>query len=217
MLSRVSCADTTQAFIVNQQILLKPQNSVRQPARGSSVAETLKVPFGNCLAWRAITDAVALAHTGMPRGQPHSWVKGVGDKSAATFISRFGSVAGLLEAVDDRDADMSPPIRRRLADGRRLPQGRPGCGPGTSGRTLPAYNDALPREPHNLEALVTLGERWNLDNSLNRVLTALTRQPSLGRITGTSGCSACQDRDAHRRGPALRMTGAWWTPEGEKQ
>jgi hypothetical protein len=38
---------------------------------------------------------------------------------------------------------------------------------------LPEHYDALPRQPRDPEALVELGERWNLDNSLNRVLNAL--------------------------------------------
>jgi hypothetical protein len=38
---------------------------------------------------------------------------------------------------------------------------------------LPEYDDTLPRQPRDPESLVELGERWNLDNSLNRVLNAL--------------------------------------------
>ena len=38
---------------------------------------------------------------------------------------------------------------------------------------IPQIDAKLPSGPHDPEALVDLGERWNLDSSLNRVLNAL--------------------------------------------
>jgi hypothetical protein len=39
---------------------------------------------------------------------------------------------------------------------------------------LPQIAGKLPSEPRDPEALIELGERWNLDSSLNRVLNAMT-------------------------------------------
>ncbi len=135
-----------------------------------------------------VDEAAVMARYGIPgqsyaefatlRGDPSDGlpgVKGVGDKTAATLISRFGSVARLLEAIDDPAADLSPTIRRRLADAADSLQVAPDVVRVRTDVPLPAYDDTLPTAPRNPEALVELGERWNLDGSLNRVLAALAR------------------------------------------
>ena len=134
-----------------------------------------------------IDEAAVTAKYGIPgrsyadfatlRGDPSDGlpgVKGIGDKTAATLIGRFGSVEGLLEAIDDPAAEMSPTIRHRLAEAAAYLKVAPDVVRVRSDVPLPEYDDALPRSPRDPEALVTLGERWNLDNSLNRVLNALT-------------------------------------------
>jgi 5'-3' exonuclease len=135
-----------------------------------------------------IDEAAVTAKYGIPgrsyadfatlRGDPSDGlpgVKGVGDKTAATLISRFGDLDSLLKAADDPDADLSPTIRRRLAEAADYLAVAPDVVRVRSNVPLRSYDDALPREPHDPEALVDLGERWNLDGSLNRVLAALQR------------------------------------------
>ncbi|HEX6338461.1 MAG TPA: 5'-3' exonuclease [Jiangellaceae bacterium] len=135
-----------------------------------------------------IDEAAVTAKYGIPgrsyadfatlRGDPSDGlpgVKGVGDKTAATIIGRFGSVEGLLEAIDDPAAEMSPTIRRRLAEAADYLKVAPDVVHVRTDVPLPELDDALPREPRDPEALVTLSERWNLDNPLNRLLNALTR------------------------------------------
>ena len=43
-------------------------------------------------------------------------VAGVGEKTAATLLQRFGDMAGLLAAVEDPDSDLAPGPRRKLKD-----------------------------------------------------------------------------------------------------
>jgi len=53
------------------------------------------------------------------RGDPSDGlpgVAGVGDKTAATLMNRFGDMAGLLAAVEDPAADLAPGPRRKLRD-----------------------------------------------------------------------------------------------------
>jgi 5'-3' exonuclease len=112
------------------------------------------------------------------RGDPSDGlpgVTGVGDKTAATLITRFGDIAGLLEALDDPMADLSPTVRRRLADAADYLKIAPDVVRVRADVPLPDYDDTLPTEPRDPESLVELGERWNLDGSLNRVLAALAR------------------------------------------
>lgn len=120
----------------------------------------------------------AYADFAILRGDPSDGlpgVKGVGDKTAATLISRFGSVPALLEAAADPGSDMSPTIRRRLADAADYLAVAPDVVQVRTDVPLPDYDDKLPRSPKDSEALVDLGERWNLDSPLNRVLAALAR------------------------------------------
>lgn len=133
-----------------------------------------------------IDEAAVTAKYGIPgrsyadfatlRGDPSDGlpgVPGVGDSTAATLIGRFGTIEGLLEAIDDPAAEMSPTIRRRLAEAADYLRVAPDVVRVRADVPLPEHDDALPRQPRDPEALVELGERWNLDNSLNRVLNAL--------------------------------------------
>ena len=82
------------------------------------------------------------------RGDPSDGlpgVKGVGDKTAATLISRFGGIEGLLEVIDDPAAEMSPTIRHRLAEASAYLKVAPDVVRVRSDLPLPAYDDTLPR------------------------------------------------------------------------
>ena len=133
-----------------------------------------------------IDEAAVTAKYGIPgrsyadfatlRGDPSDGlpgVPGVGDSTAATLIGRFGTIEGLLEAIDNPTGEMSPSIRRRLAEAADYLKVAPDVVRLRADVPLPEYDDTLPHQPRDPEALVDLGERWNLDNSLNRVLNAL--------------------------------------------
>jgi 5'-3' exonuclease len=110
------------------------------------------------------------------RGDPSDGlpgVPGVGDKTAATLVSRFGDIDGLLTAVDDPKSDLAPTLRRKLADARDYLAVAPSVVAVRTDVAVPEIDATLPSEPRDPEALVDLGERWNLDSSLNRVLNAL--------------------------------------------
>lgn len=111
------------------------------------------------------------------RGDPSDGlpgVPGVGDKTAATLITRFGDMAGLLAALDDPDADLSPTLRRKLSEASDYLAVAPAVVAVRADVELPAFDDTTPARPADPDALVTLGERWGLDSSLNRVLHAFT-------------------------------------------
>ncbi|TDD65219.1 5'-3' exonuclease [Jiangella aurantiaca] len=115
------------------------------------------------------------------RGDPSDGlpgVAGVGDKTAGTLITRFGSIDGLLAAVDDPAADLSPTLRRKLADAREYLLVAPDVVEVRHDVPLPDYDDTLPSAPADPEALVELANRWGLDSSLNRVLNAFSPAPA---------------------------------------
>ena len=70
-------------------------------------------------------------------------VAGVGDKTAATLLNRFGDIAGVLAAVEDPDSDLGPGPARQDQGGGRLPRG------GAAGRRRRARPGPRP-ERHRL-------------------------------------------------------------------
>jgi 5'-3' exonuclease len=133
-----------------------------------------------------IDEAAVTAKYGIPgrsyadfatlRGDPSDGlpgVQGVGDKTAATLINRFGDLDRLRKAVSDPNSELSPTIRRKLIDAADYLDAAPGVVAVRTDVPLPDYDDVLPRTPSDPEALVDLGERWNLDGALNRLLAAL--------------------------------------------
>jgi 5'-3' exonuclease len=115
------------------------------------------------------------------RGDPSDGlpgVAGVGDKTAGTLITRFGSIEGLLAAVDDPSAELSPTLRRKIADARGYLAVAPAVVKVRHDVPLPDYDDTLPSAPADPEALVELASRWGLDSSLNRVLNAFSPAPA---------------------------------------
>lgn len=138
-----------------------------------------------------VDESVVAAKYGIPgrsyadfatlRGDPSDGlpgVAGVGDKTAGTLITRFGSIDGLLAAVDDPAAELSPTLRRKLADARDYLAVAPDVVKVRHDVPLPGYDDTLPSAPADPEALVELAARWGLDSSLNRVLHAFSPAPA---------------------------------------
>jgi 5'-3' exonuclease len=112
------------------------------------------------------------------RGDPSDGlpgVSGVGEKTAATLLQRFGTMSGLREAVDDPDSDIGPSPRRKLREAadylavaptvvevaREIDLGRPDL--------------TLPLTPADPDALVALSGKWNLESPIARLVEALTQ------------------------------------------
>ncbi|MFC5824785.1 5'-3' exonuclease [Nonomuraea insulae] len=113
------------------------------------------------------------------RGDPSDGlpgVPGVGDKTAAALITRFGSLQSLLEALDGGDADGFPAgSRTRLAAARDYLRTAPAVVEVAPDAPLPPADLTLPAKPRDSEALVRLADHYGLDSPLNRLLDALSR------------------------------------------
>jgi 5'-3' exonuclease len=110
------------------------------------------------------------------RGDPSDGlpgVPGVGDKTAARLINRYGGVDEILAALGDPDAGFAPGVRAKLDAAREyLAAALPVCRVALDVK-LPAFDAALPRAPKNPDALLVLAERWNLAGSARRLVDAL--------------------------------------------
>jgi 5'-3' exonuclease len=111
------------------------------------------------------------------RGDPSDGlpgVKGVGEKSAAALVTKFGSLDAMVAALDaGADTGFPAGARAKLAAARDYLAAAPAVARVRTDAPLPRYDDALPTEPADPARLVELGERWNLDSPLNRLLAAL--------------------------------------------
>ncbi|MFG2074072.1 5'-3' exonuclease [Nonomuraea maritima] len=111
------------------------------------------------------------------RGDPSDGlpgVAGVGEKTAAALITRFGSLEALLAALDDGATDGFPAgSRNRLAAARDYLSAAPAVVAVATDAPLPATDLTLPAKPRDPEALVRLADRHGLDSPLNRLLDAL--------------------------------------------
>lgn len=111
------------------------------------------------------------------RGDPSDGlpgVKGVGDKTAAALVSRFGGVEGLLAALDAGQQDGFPAgARAKLEAARDYLATAPAVTRVVRDLPLPELDDALPRAPRDPAALLALSDRWGLEAPLERFLKAL--------------------------------------------
>jgi 5'-3' exonuclease len=119
----------------------------------------------------------AYAEYAVLRGDPSDGlpgVKGVGDKTAAALVSRFGTVEAILAALDAGEQDGFPAgARTKLEAARDYLEVAPAVTRTVRDLPLPELDDALPRVPRDPERLVALADRWGLDNPLDRLLQAL--------------------------------------------
>ncbi|MHA6625238.1 5'-3' exonuclease [Pseudonocardia sichuanensis] len=122
----------------------------------------------------------AYAEMAMLRGDPSDGlpgVPGVGAKTAATLVGRFGSWDELRAAVTDRtDTRLSPPVRTKLAAAAPyLSVVEPVVRVALDAPVELDRPDALPVEPVDPDRLDALAERWGIGSSIERLRAALAR------------------------------------------
>ncbi len=156
-----------------QLVREEPRCRILYVARGVSKLEVVgpaEVTARYGIPGTAYADFAAL------RGDPSDGlpgVPGVGDKTAAALITKFGSLPALLEALDAGSADGFPAgARTKLLGARDYLDVAMGVVEVRADAELPDYDDALPATPAHPEALTELADRYGLDSSLERVLRA---------------------------------------------
>jgi 5'-3' exonuclease len=110
------------------------------------------------------------------RGDPSDGlpgVPGIGEKTAAKLLDRFGDLAGIMAAVDDPASGITPAQRRRLDESRPYVAVAPKVVRVASDVPLPEVDTTLPKAPRDPEMIQALAARWNLGGSLQRLLLTL--------------------------------------------
>jgi 5'-3' exonuclease len=110
------------------------------------------------------------------RGDPSDGlpgVPGVGDKSAATLVSNYGDVPGVLAAAADPTSGMAPGTRHKILAAADYLAVAPKVLEVVRDLPVPDLETRLPAGPRDPEALLALADRWGLASPCNRVLEAL--------------------------------------------
>ncbi|MEU2255077.1 5'-3' exonuclease [Nocardia xishanensis] len=101
-------------------------------------------------------------------------VSGIGEKSAATLISRFGSLDALVAAVDDPDSDLAPGVRGKLrAAEDYLKAAAPVVRVVCDAEVDLSRPDTLPTAPADPDRLRELAVAYNAESPVTRLTAAL--------------------------------------------
>lgn len=152
------------------------QVRVLYPARG--VRDPDVVDEARLAAKYGVPTGDAYADLAVLRGDPSDGlpgVPGIGEKTAAALLARFGSLEGILR-VRDSGVGLTPAQKRRLLQAADYLEVAPRVVRVARDAPLPDFDDRLPKEPLAPETLLELTDRWGLRSSVGRVLRALSQQ-----------------------------------------
>jgi 5'-3' exonuclease len=111
------------------------------------------------------------------RGDPSDGlpgVPGIGEKTAATMLQRFGTIAALRDAVEDPGANIAPSPRRKIREAAAYLEVAPAVVAVARDIDLGSPDLTLPLSPVDPAALVALSDKWNLESPIARLVEALT-------------------------------------------
>lgn len=111
------------------------------------------------------------------RGDPSDGlpgVPGIGEKTAAALLARYGSLAGILAAAQhDGDARLSATQRSRIMAAWDYLTAAPTVVQVLRDAALPQHDDAVPQQPADAVQLAQLAEHWGLTSPIARLQQAL--------------------------------------------
>jgi 5'-3' exonuclease len=111
------------------------------------------------------------------RGDPSDGlpgVNGIGEKTAATLLQRFDTIAGLRQAAEDPDSNIAPSPRKRIREAADYLEVAPTVVAVARALDVGKPDLTLPLTPQDPEALVRLSEQWNLESPIARLVETLT-------------------------------------------
>ncbi|WP_444663285.1 5'-3' exonuclease [Cellulomonas sp. CW35] len=123
-----------------------------------------------------VDSGAAYADMAALRGDPSDGlpgVPGIGEKTAAALVRRYGSLDGVLAARDAGDRGLTATQLRRLTEAADYLAVAPRVVRVAHDAPVPDVDDQLPATPADPDALVALAERWGIASSITRVVTAL--------------------------------------------
>jgi 5'-3' exonuclease len=111
------------------------------------------------------------------RGDPSDGlpgVAGVGEKSAARLVERYGSLDAIVAAMDDPQAGFAPGLRGKLAAAAPYLAVAPKVVRVARDIDLPPLDTTLPAAPRDADRLIELAGRWGVESSVRRLVDAVS-------------------------------------------
>ncbi|RYP83589.1 5'-3' exonuclease [Nocardioides guangzhouensis] len=105
-------------------------------------------------------------------------VAGVGEKTAATLLQRFGDIPTIVAAAEDPDGDMGPGPRGRIKAARDYLAVAPTVVAVARDIALDDTDFTLPRSPADADLLAAISEKFGLGGSVDRLLETLAGLPA---------------------------------------
>jgi 5'-3' exonuclease len=121
------------------------------------------------------------------RGDPSDGlpgVNGVGDKTAARLIDRYGSLEALLAALDDPQAGFAPGLRAKLVAARDYLALAPRVVRVVRDLPLVDFDPRLPDVPADADQLLALARTWNLAGPCQRLVEAMSQARAAAGAAG---------------------------------
>ncbi|MBB3044772.1 5'-3' exonuclease [Nocardioides soli] len=100
-------------------------------------------------------------------------VAGVGEKTAATLLGRFGDMDGIVAAALDPDSDLGPGPRGKIKAAAGYLEVAPRVVAVARELDLDSPDTRLPREPRDLARVAELGTTWGIESPVQRLTEAL--------------------------------------------
>ena len=101
-------------------------------------------------------------------------VAGVGEKTAVSLLTTYGSLDAIIAAASDGASPMGPPVRAKILAAADYLLVAPKVVEVVRDLALPEFDARIrPSTPEQLAALESLDEKWGLGSSLQRARTAL--------------------------------------------
>jgi 5'-3' exonuclease len=150
-----------------------PRVSVLYPLRGVSelaVIDEAAVTKRYAIPGRAYIDFALL------RGDPSDGlpgVAGIGEKTASQLVARYGSLDGILAALDAGDRGLSPAVARKLAAGREYLAAARRVVPPCADVPIPEVALDLPSATAHPRTLARLAAEHGLESPVERFVRAL--------------------------------------------
>ncbi|MDT4956578.1 MAG: hypothetical protein QOD31_377, partial [Pseudonocardiales bacterium] len=112
------------------------------------------------------------------RGDPSDGlpgVPGIGDKTAAALVSRFGAIESIVTAAETGDAGFPAGSKAKVLAAREYLVVAPAAVRGRTDVPIPELDDALPAQAADVGGLAELAGLLGIENSVTRLQTAIAR------------------------------------------
>jgi 5'-3' exonuclease len=123
-----------------------------------------------------VVDGRAYADMAVLRGDSSDGlpgVAGIGEKTAAALLRRYGTLDTILAAAEAGDKGLTPAQRRRITEGLAYLAVAPAVVRVAPDAPVAQVDDAVPATPADPERLVALAQQWGLTSSATRLVDAL--------------------------------------------